>query len=138
MTSPIPEDSKPANAADDTTATPGGQDSGSAERGARVPRPVRRTRPGEDGGKPGKSRGPQDKRGQPRSAGRQGAARGAKPGGDNPDDVFSFVTSDAYDSAADDGHGSRAARPVRRDLTADDDAPKLHKVLGVESPVFDD
>jgi 23S rRNA pseudouridine2605 synthase len=39
------------------------------------------------------------------------------------------VTSDAYDSAADDGRGSRAAKPVRRDLTADDDAPKLHKVL---------
>ncbi|MBC3875046.1 pseudouridine synthase [Undibacterium flavidum] len=46
------------------------------------------------------------------------------------DDVFSFVTSDAYD-AADDVHHSRndKNKKPRRDLTADDDAPKLHKVL---------
>src|SRR4051794_6368062 len=82
MTSPNPEDSKPANAADNTAATPaGGQDSGSAERGARVPRPVRRSRPGEDGGKAAKGRGPQDKRGQPRAGGRQGAVRGVRSGG---------------------------------------------------------
>jgi 23S rRNA pseudouridine2605 synthase len=127
MTSPIPEDSKPANAADDNAATPSsGQDGGLAERSARVPRPVRRTRPGEDSGKPGKNRKPQDQRAQPRAGGKQA---GGKAGGDDADDVFSFVTSDAYDSAADDARGSRAAKPVRRDLTADDDAPKLHKVL---------
>lgn len=53
------------------------------------------------------------------------------------DAVFSFVTSEAYDRVAADkqtyGNGGRNARPalnnVRRDLTADDDAPKLHKVL---------
>ena len=48
----------------------------------------------------------------------------------NADDIFSFVTSDAYDSA--DGHNSqydKNKKPVRRDLTAEDDAPKLHKVL---------
>lgn len=50
------------------------------------------------------------------------------------DDIFSFVTSGAYDQqaedAAADGDARRgAARNVRRDLTADDDAPKLHKVL---------
>jgi 23S rRNA pseudouridine2605 synthase len=53
------------------------------------------------------------------------------------DDVFSFVTSDAFDSvvnAEDGGAGRRDGRQaqtknVRRDLTADDDAPKLHKVL---------
>jgi 23S rRNA pseudouridine2605 synthase len=45
------------------------------------------------------------------------------------------VTSDSFDQlAADDASGagkanSRNAKPVRRDLTADDDAPKLHKVL---------
>lgn len=49
------------------------------------------------------------------------------------DDIFAFVTSGAYDSAmVDDGaaSGRRApVRSVRRDLTAEDDAPKLHKVL---------
>jgi 23S rRNA pseudouridine2605 synthase len=48
------------------------------------------------------------------------------------DDIFSFVTSDAYDAQADDdGSGRRQAQAknVRRDLTAEDDAPKLHKVL---------
>lgn len=48
------------------------------------------------------------------------------------DDVFSFVTSDAFDSMADDrshaGRHDKNKKP-RRDLTADDDAPKLHKVL---------
>lgn len=51
------------------------------------------------------------------------------------EDVFSFVTSDAFDhSMSEDeiagGSGQRfAQKAVRRDLTADDDAPKLHKVL---------
>lgn len=49
------------------------------------------------------------------------------------DDVFSFVTSDAYDATADgDDQGGKRRheqKNVRRDLTADDDAPKLHKVL---------
>ena len=91
--------------------------------------------------------------GAPRSAdaGRQGGAGNARgPGKRIPqskagrhaksatagssDDVFSFVTSDAFDAYAleDDkakqGKG-RHAKVVRRDLTADDDAPKLHKVL---------
>jgi 23S rRNA pseudouridine2605 synthase len=56
----------------------------------------------------------------------------AKPA--SADDVFSYVISDAFDkSTADDGNarGGRAGngKVVRRDLTADDDAPKLHKVL---------
>ena len=53
------------------------------------------------------------------------------------DEAFSFVTSDAFDYAASEdaagGNGRRdgrqPAKSVRRDLTADDDAPKLHKVL---------
>ena len=46
------------------------------------------------------------------------------------DDVFSFVTSDAYDRA-DEAKGARNEKnkKPKRDLTADDDAPKLHKVL---------
>ncbi|MBI3285245.1 MAG: pseudouridine synthase [Burkholderiales bacterium] len=61
--------------------------------------------------------------------------RSARPAANAADEVFSFVTSDAFDVAhldADDkgksGKG-RGAKTVRRDLTADDDAPKLHKVL---------
>lgn len=59
-------------------------------------------------------------------------ARPAPPvrGGD-ADAVFSFVTSDAFDRSVDEDGGGRQPAPkaVRRDLTADDDAPKLHKVL---------
>ncbi|MGZ3254709.1 MAG: 23S rRNA pseudouridine(2605) synthase RluB, partial [Burkholderiaceae bacterium] len=63
----------------------------------------------------------------------RGAQSGLKSA--NADDVFSFVTSDAFDhsmsdDAAPGGNGQRSApKSVRRDLTADDDAPKLHKVL---------
>jgi 23S rRNA pseudouridine2605 synthase len=58
----------------------------------------------------------------PRKDGRQSV--------NSADDVFSFVTSDAFDANADDKHDkARHVKPVRRDLTADDDAPKLHKVL---------
>jgi len=53
----------------------------------------------------------------------QGNARG-----NDADAAFSFVTSDAYD-AEDSAKGRGPAKPVRRDLTAEDDAPKLHKVL---------
>ncbi|HEY1043441.1 MAG TPA: pseudouridine synthase, partial [Telluria sp.] len=59
----------------------------------------------------------------------QGGAReqGNRPrGGNDADDIFSFVTSDAFD-ANEGGRGQ--PKPVRRDLTAEDDAPKLHKVL---------
>ena len=57
-------------------------------------------------------------------------ARGGRAGGNSADDVFSFVTSEAFDVAGgDDAKGKGRGKPVRRDLTADDDAPKLHKVL---------
>jgi len=49
------------------------------------------------------------------------------------DDIFSFVTSEDFDRLAEAADGQRngrqPARNVRRDLTAEDDAPKLHKVL---------
>jgi 23S rRNA pseudouridine2605 synthase len=71
--------------------------------------------------------------GQPRVPG----AHGKKPQGKQPrpahgkmneaDTAFSFVTSDDYD-ALEGGRGG-PAKQVRRDLTSDDDAPKLHKVL---------
>ncbi len=43
------------------------------------------------------------------------------------DAAFAYVTSDAFD--ANDGGRSQPQKPARRDLTSDDDAPKLHKVL---------
>jgi len=61
--------------------------------------------------------------------GNKGKGGKQKPGksGNDADAVFSFVTSDAFD-ANDGGQGQQKPK-VRRDLTADDDAPKLHKVL---------
>jgi 23S rRNA pseudouridine2605 synthase len=59
-------------------------------------------------------------------------ARKGRPGEIDVDDVFSFVTSQDFDSATqeDKGRGRGApAKGVRRDLTAEDEAPKLHKVL---------
>lgn len=97
---------------------------------------------------PRQPRSNRPQQGAPRNAGRQGqkrdprekrpngAARG--DGAKKPvdaDEVFSFVTSSAFDAAADGSDSSqskgRSAQPksVRRDLTAEDDAPKLHKVL---------
>lgn len=52
----------------------------------------------------------------------------AKGKGNDADAVFSFVTSDAFD-ANEGGRGQAQPSKARRDLTADDDAPKLHKVL---------
>jgi len=75
--------------------------------------------------------------GQPGQQAKQQAkgknARGGKDvkggkGGSDADAVFSFVTSDAFD-ANEGGQGQNKAAKVRRDLTAEDDAPKLHKVL---------
>jgi 23S rRNA pseudouridine2605 synthase len=43
------------------------------------------------------------------------------------DAAFSYVTSEAFD--ANDGGRNQPQKPARRDLTSDDDAPKLHKVL---------
>jgi 23S rRNA pseudouridine2605 synthase len=52
---------------------------------------------------------------------------------DADDDIFSYVTSEAFDRD-EGGKPSRGGHQMRgkggrRDLTADDDAPKLHKVL---------
>lgn len=68
--------------------------------------------------------------GKPVRQGQSGQSGQRKPAGD-ADAIFSFVTSDAFDQlAADEGNArGRQNKPVRRDLTADDDAPKLHKVL---------
>lgn len=54
--------------------------------------------------------------------------KGGKQSGSEADNVFSFVTSDDFDANEGARHNAQA-KPVKRDLTADDDAPKLHKVL---------
>ncbi|MDE2427640.1 MAG: rRNA pseudouridine synthase [Burkholderiales bacterium] len=94
----------------------------------------------------GKQRKPQADAGQSgqrgERGGRQGDGKNKRPAhgksnrsnGSSPDDVFSFVTSEAFDAAHSDEDKSKSSKgrhskPVRRDLTADDDAPKLHKVL---------
>ncbi|MRX09516.1 pseudouridine synthase, partial [Pseudoduganella sp. FT25W] len=85
-------------------------------------------------GKPRQERGPRNEQrnGKPQRNGKNGKPRqggqnagGAK--GNDADAAFSYVTSDAFDR--EDGKGRQPAKPVRRDLTSDDDAPKLHKVL---------
>ncbi len=129
------------------------QDKKNARRGVRGPRSLRRSRgnertegvprearpAGEQAAKDGGER-PRGKR-QGQSPGQaQGQAGKSKPaarqGQRKPDSdadaIFSLVTSGAFDDAAtgDERQGrGRQAKPVRRDLTADDDAPKLHKVL---------
>ncbi len=91
-------------------------------RGQQSQRPQQNAQPGQQaqGGKQGKQQGkPGKQQGKP---GKQGGK------GNEADAVFSFVTSDAFD-ANEGGRGQQQPKPVRRDLTADDDAPKLHKVL---------
>ncbi|HAT33167.1 MAG TPA: 23S rRNA pseudouridylate synthase B, partial [Janthinobacterium sp.] len=66
--------------------------------------------------------------GKGKGKGRQSGPAAAGKGSD-ADAVFSFVTSEAFDSEEPvKGRGAQKA-VVRRDLTSDDDAPKLHKVL---------
>lgn len=146
----------PATAAGSEPASNPGNDSEdksdarkNARRGVRGPRSLRRSRGAE--GAPAEARQKSDaapaaegKGGQERGRGKRSAPQG-KParaangrqaqrgGAGDADAIFNFVTSDAFDEAVDAagerGDRGRQAKPARRDLTADDDAPKLHKVL---------
>ncbi|WP_296225354.1 pseudouridine synthase [Ralstonia sp. UBA689] len=71
---------------------------------------------------------PQGKAGG-QNRGGTGGDRGGKNarGNKGSDDVFQYVISGAYDSEADAGGGSQSTKV--RELTAEDDAPKLHKIL---------
>ncbi len=89
-----------------------GKNGKGAPRGASNSAP-RNAQPGAQQG--GRGQGKPGAKGQP----------GAKPS--DADAAFSFVTSDAFD--ANEGGRGQPAKAVRRDLTSDDDAPKLHKVL---------
>jgi len=109
-----------ANANQAAAPTEGGENAPTEkrqERGARTGNP--QLNKGKPGYQPGKPR-------QQKPQGNQKVAH------DN--DIFSFVTSEAYDKPVDDtkpdGNGPRHKNSkTRRDLTSDDDAPKLHKVL---------
>ena len=107
----------------------GGEENQTGERAAteaeRGQRGNARNRDGRQKSKPAQN-------GRAKQAG--GPAKQKKPAAKsgNADDIFSFVTSDAYDAAGDDDerrNGRQQQKTVRRDLTAEDDAPKLHKVL---------
>jgi len=65
---------------------------------------------------------------------RDPSAQTPRPKSSDAEDVFSFVTSDEFDNPGAEGSVRRdgrqgAPKGGRRDLTAEDDAPKLHKVL---------
>lgn len=126
------------------------QDKKNPRRGVRGPRALRRSRGPDKDGEAGKPVAPSDRastnvagrepqRGKPgpRQKPQQANQRqGQRTAGADADAIFSFVTSDDYDlaAAADEAStvakpGNRHQKPPRRDLTADDDAPKLHKVL---------
>ena len=92
--------------------------------------------PAKEGGKPRHERGERNERNNNRNGrkgkhGKQRGQQGGQQGGakvNDADAAFSYVTSDAFDSD-EPVKGRQQQKTVRRDLTADDDAPKLHKVL---------
>ncbi|HVL75611.1 MAG TPA: 23S rRNA pseudouridylate synthase B, partial [Noviherbaspirillum sp.] len=102
-------------------------DGGAERRQAEAPAPAQAKRQGNERRK--QKAAAQNQRGK--QAGQPAGARQPGRKAVNPDDVFAFVTSDTFDTvAADDGKDRNSrAKNVRRDLTAEDDAPKLHKVL---------
>jgi 23S rRNA pseudouridine2605 synthase len=89
--------------------------------GAAKPRHEQRNNQNPRNGKKGKNGKPRAGQGGP-----GGQNAGAK--GTDADAAFSYATSAAFDSD-EQGKGRHQAKPARRDLTSDDDAPKLHKVL---------
>ncbi len=126
------------------------QDKKNPRRGVRGPRALRRSRGPDKEGEAGKPVAPADRagasmavrepqRGKPGPRQKQQHANqrhGQRSAGADADAIFSFVTSEDYDriaageeAASTVKHGTRHQKPARRDLTADDDAPKLHKVL---------
>lgn len=138
-------DASPGNEA--ASRDKGRQDKKNPRRGVRGPRALRRSRgPDKEGdaGKSASTAGPASTQGAREPRGKPGPRQkpqhanqrhGQRNPGADADAIFSFVTSDDFDRAAADEtqatgrQAHRAPKPARRDLTADDDAPKLHKVL---------
>ncbi|MDR0933891.1 MAG: rRNA pseudouridine synthase [Burkholderiaceae bacterium] len=86
---------------------------------------------GMPGGKGGKKPRPKRQAGHPARKASSGKAFVAP---DDPDRLFAYVTSAAYDEegvpeAASPGRDKGKKKTGRRELAPDDDAPKLHKVL---------
>ncbi|WP_293777240.1 23S rRNA pseudouridine(2605) synthase RluB [uncultured Oxalicibacterium sp.] len=108
-----------ASSAGEALASVEGNVEAGVERKARPPRPPKQGQRNAKHG--GAQRTPNARQGKPPAK------------SNDADEVFSFVTSDAFDAwAGEDAASADKRRPqknVRRDLTADDDAPKLHKVL---------
>jgi len=132
-----------------------------ARRGVRGPRALRNNRAaqraaaGAEGAPAGKDEAPAPEqrgqfgknRGQQGQQGQQQGKKNFDKNGKKPkapqlglraaepvDDIFSYVTSEAYDRDEGAKAGGRQPHQMRgkngrRDLTAEDDAPKLHKVL---------
>lgn len=142
-----PAEAAPAPAADAEPRVADAEAAPRQERGqrqARGPRQMREQRSQREARKPARADGEpaaeagaeRGQRGEQRAGGKgqqkknkkgNPGALHRKPKPNDADAAFSFVTSEAFD--ANDGDRPQPARPVRRDLTADDDAPKLHKVL---------
>jgi 23S rRNA pseudouridine2605 synthase len=89
-------------------------------------KPGKHKQAGQKQGKPNQGKPNQ---GKPNQGNNQPARLGGGQHGkaNQADAVFSFVTSDEFD-AAEGGRGQQKTK-AKRDLTAEDDAPKLHKVL---------
>ncbi|MBB3121040.1 23S rRNA pseudouridine(2605) synthase RluB [Pseudoduganella violacea] len=121
--------SRPAGEVLETAAAPAAE-AGDAAGHAAAPQeraPHQEGRNGKQGKHKGKNKGGKPQ-GQPGGQQRVHGAFGNQTRMSDADAVFSYVTSDAFDSD-EPGKGKQAQKAVRRDLTADDDAPKLHKVL---------
>lgn len=80
-----------------------------------------------------KQKGKPGQKPRAKTANASGKPQQSRGKGPNADEIFSFVTSGAFDASMDGeqsgGERRGQSKNVRRDLTADDDAPKLHKVL---------
>ena len=122
-------------------AAPAAGEQAPVEQDAAAPQPAEgrrhegRARGQQKQGKFGQQQSNRPQQGKPVQGKQQGKQQQGKQQGkqqqgkaNDADAVFSFVTSDAFD-ANEGGRGNAQPSKVRRDLTADDDAPKLHKVL---------
>jgi len=120
---PAPADAEAGEAPVEGRRDGRGRNGQQKNRGQQSGRPQQNAQPGQQP-QGGRQQGKQAGKGQGKPGKPQGKG-GAR--GNEADAVFSFVTSDDFDAS--EGGRGQPAKAVRRDLTADDDAPKLHKVL---------
>ena len=130
---------RPENNGDATVVSQSAADLPPGETATRTERPPRQNAHSADRNAPRTPRAPRSPResfspdgNKPRTGPKQGSRSPAKRPEHKPDDIFSFVTSEAFDqdSAESDPKGRKlSGKTGQRNLTSDDDAPKLHKVL---------